>query len=197
MPRPLPTNFYLRPTRQVARDLVGCFVVRLHRGRRYIAQITETEAYCGPRDRASHASRGRTPRTDVMFGPPGRAYIYLVYGMYHCLNAVTERDGYPAAVLIRAGKVFKTLSANTPLTLTHLTPLPATAGRPGNTGSGPGKLCRALQIDRALNTLPLTGPELAIYDFDLKPRRLQARPRVGIDYAGPYRDKLWRYVGQW
>src|SRR3989344_7227500 len=112
-------EFFNRNTVVVARELLGKYLVRKIGSKIVRAKITETEAYCGPRDLACHASRGMTPRTKVMFGPPGRAYIYLIYGMYHCLNIVTEKEGYPAAVLIRGCEL----------------------------ADGPGKTCRDLKID--------------------------------------------------
>ncbi|MDP2860437.1 MAG: DNA-3-methyladenine glycosylase, partial [bacterium] len=99
--RRLSRKFFVRPTLMVAKDLLGKILVRKTGRKITRVMIIETEAYCGPKDLASHASRGRTKRTEIMFGPAGHAYIYLIYGMYHCLNVVTEAEGYPAAVLIR------------------------------------------------------------------------------------------------
>src|SRR5713101_6315235 len=98
----LPASFYARPTLRVARGLIGKYLVRETTAGLRAGRIIEVEAYVGFHDRASHASRGRTKRTEVMFGPPGLVYVYMIYGMYHCLNVVTERIDYPAAVLIRA-----------------------------------------------------------------------------------------------
>ncbi|MBI2063195.1 MAG: DNA-3-methyladenine glycosylase [Candidatus Yanofskybacteria bacterium] len=166
----LTREFFNRPTLSVAKELLGKFLVR-KTGRKVVAaMITETEAYCGPRDLASHASRGKTKRTEVMFGPPGYAYVYLIYGMYHCFNIVTERDGYPAAVLIRAIDV--------------------------SSINGPGKLCRYFQIDRTLNNNDLSkNNKLWIEDRGTKIRQNQITrsPRIGVDYAGKYKDKLWRF----
>ena len=172
-------NFFARPTLQVARELLGKFLVRKIGQRQIAAMITETEAYRGPNDLASHASRGRTPRIEVMFGPPGRAYIYLIYGMYHCLNIVTEKEGYPAAVLIRGVSLF-------PKTY-NLTP----------TLNGPGKLCRFLKIDKMLNGDNLTiSPRLWLEDRGnkIRPNQIKRTKRIGVDYAGPYKDKLWRFM---
>src|SRR5688572_32880768 len=127
--------FFERPADLVARELLGSAVVRRIRGERIALTISETEAYLGPHDLACHAARGRTARTEVMFGPPGHAYVYLIYGMHHCVNAVTEREGHAAAVLIRA-----------------LEPGPGVQGRT----DGPGRLCKALEIDRSHNGLDLT-----------------------------------------
>ncbi|MEW6245520.1 MAG: DNA-3-methyladenine glycosylase [Nitrospirota bacterium] len=168
----LPRSYFNRPTLQVARSLPGKYLVRENGERRIVAKIVEVEAYVGPEDRASHASRGRTPRTDVMFGPPGIAYVYLVYGMHHCLNVVTEREGYPAAVLIRA------IELDTGLV------------------DGPGRVCRTLQIDRRLNRLDLTqGRALWIEDRgDRWSRgRIAVYPRIGVAYAGEWAAKPWRF----
>ncbi len=177
--RRLSRNFFVRPTLIVARELLGKILIRkigptsprLRRASRKIirAMITETEAYCGPRDLASHASKGRTKRTEIMFGPPGHAYVYLIYGMYYCLNIVTEAENYPAAVLIRA---VDAVGVN-----------------------GPGKLCRFLKIDKTLNGEDtIKSRRLWIEDGkELKPRQIGRAKRIGVDYAGPYKDKLWRF----
>ncbi|MEK6606151.1 MAG: DNA-3-methyladenine glycosylase, partial [Myxococcota bacterium] len=136
---PLGREFYERPTLAVARDLLGCVLVHEAGGVRRAGRIVEVEAYVGQDDRACHAARGRTRRTEVMFGPPGRAYVFLVYGMHHCLNVVTEREGFPAAVLLRA-----------------LEPLDLPEGIDGS-ASGPGRLCRAMAVDRRMNGADLTG----------------------------------------
>ncbi len=168
----LPRSYFNRPTLQVARSLLGKYLVRENGQRRIVAKIVEVEAYVGPEDRASHASRGRTPRTEVMFGPPGVAYVYLIYGMHHCLNVVTEREGYPAAVLIRAVEVASGLV------------------------DGPGRVCRMLQIDRRLNRLDLTqGRALWIEDRGrrLPGARIAAYPRIGVAYAGKWAAMPWRF----
>ena len=184
-------SFFVRPTRTVARDLLGCFLLRRWRGKIYAGMITETEAYCGPHDLASHASRGRTSRTEVMFGPPGYIYIYLIYGMYHCLNIVTEKDGYPAAVLIRAARVFSPLAVKS----FNLKILQALTPLPDKIAAGPGKLCRYFHIDRSLNTHALSiKNDLWILPRIQNPRRIVTAPRVGVDYAGKYKDKPWRYI---
>ncbi|HEX5647819.1 MAG TPA: DNA-3-methyladenine glycosylase, partial [Nitrospira sp.] len=105
MVKPIPRAFFNRPTLTVARSLVGKYLVREHGKGTIAGKIIEVEAYIGSNDKACHASKGRTGRTDVMFGPAGVAYVYLIYGMYHCLNVVTEREEFPAAVLIRAVEV--------------------------------------------------------------------------------------------
>jgi DNA-3-methyladenine glycosylase len=168
-------EFYFYPTRQVAQELLGKLLVRKHRGKIYRGIITETEAYCGPQDLASHASRGRTPRTEVMFGPPGRTYVYMIYGMYYCLNIVTEKKDYPAAVLIRAVRSIK------PASIKQKT-------------DGPGKLCRYFKIDKTLNNQLITGNKIWVEDIGLKPLKIKKLPRVGVDYAGEYKNKKWRFV---
>ena len=158
---------------RVARDLLGKLVVRrLPGGRLLTGRIVETEAYHGPRDQASHARRGRTPRNAPMFGPAGVAYVYQIYGMYFCLNTVTMRDGFPAAVLIRAIDLEARL------------------------GAGPGKLCRALAIDRGLTGSDLIGGEdLWVGDdgHQVRPRQIEQGPRVNVDYAGDWAAKPWRF----
>ena len=164
--------YFKRPTLQVARSLLGKFLVRENGAGVMAARIIEVEAYVGPEDRASHASRGRTPRTDVMFGPAGRAYVYLIYGMYHCFNIVTEEEGYPAAILVRAVEL------------------------EGELIDGPGRVCRRFEIDRTLNRLDLThGRELWVEDRgDRIPSRAIGRyPRIGVDYAGEWAAKPWRF----
>lgn len=172
---PLPRAFYARPTVDVARALLGCVLVRRIDDRRLAGRIVETEAYVGPDDRASHASRGRTARTEVMFGTAGHAYVYLVYGMHHCLNVVTERDGYPGAVLLRA-----------------LEPI---GDLPGPT-NGPGRLCRALAIDRELNGLDITrpGPLYLLRGPEPDPGSIVASRRIGVDSAGPWAECPWRFL---
>lgn len=190
-PKRLSRKFFERPTLKVAKNLLGKFLVRKI-GRKVIrAIVTETEAYCGPNDLASHASKGRTKRTEIMFGPAGHAYIYLIYGMYHCLNIVTETEGYPAAVLIRGVSLqwpvdsedskFRKLKTENCKLATNL--------------NGPGKLCRFLKIDKALNGEDIIeSGELWIEDgIQLKPAQIGKSKRIGIDYADSYKDKPWRF----
>jgi len=181
----LPREFYARDTHAVAKELLGKVVVRQWRGKTIAVRINEVESYVGEDDQASHASRGRTPRTAIMYGPPGLAYVYLIYGMYYCLNVVTEKEGYPAAVLIR-GAVMESGMRNQELGLEK--PL-----------NGPGKLCRALHITSAQNRLDLARSDtLYIADdgFAVSPRAITATPRVGVDYAGEHALLPWRYVIQ-
>ena len=170
--RVLPRIYFNRPTVTVARSLIGKYLVRVLNGRTLAGKIIEVEAYVGPEDKACHASKGRTRRTDVMFGPGGVAYVYLIYGMYHCLNVVTEREECPSAVLIRAIEIN------------------------GELIDGPGRLCRALQIDRRLNRADLTtGESLWFEDRGALVERgaVGAHPRVGVDYAGEWAKKPWRF----
>ena len=170
--RILPRVYFNRPTVQVARSLIGKYLVRVIDGRILAGKIVEVEAYVGSQDRACHASKGRTQRTEVMFGPAGVAYVYLIYGMYHCLNVVTEREEFPSAVLIRAVEI------------------------DGELIDGPGRLCRALQIDRRLNRADLTiGESLWFEDRGEVVGRgaIGAHPRIGVDYAGVWAKKLWQF----
>jgi DNA-3-methyladenine glycosylase len=168
---PLPLDFFARDTVQVAKELLGKLLVREVEGRQLVGRLVEVEAYCGPDDLAAHSSRGRTQRTEVMFGPPGRAYVYFVYGMHHCLNFVTRPAGEPQAVLVRG-----------------LEPGPG-VGR----CSGPGLVCRALGIDRSLNGVPLVPPALYVADDGFRAGRIQAVPRIGVGYAGEWSRRRWRF----
>ncbi len=173
MPQWFDRDFYAQPAERVARQLVGAQLVRnLSDGRRAIGRVVETEAYVGPEDLACHASRGRTARTEVMFGPPGHAYVFLVYGVHHCLNAVTDPAGHAAAVLIRA-----------------LEPL---EGVEGST-RGPGLLCRAFGVDRRLNGIDLCGDVLHFRPA-APAGRVVATARVGVDYAGRWARRRLRFL---
>ncbi|MFA6215367.1 MAG: DNA-3-methyladenine glycosylase [Patescibacteria group bacterium] len=171
-------NFYNQSTLKIAQQLLGKFLVRKIGNKLISGEIIETEAYVGPNDKASHASKGKTPRTAVMFGEPGFWYIYLIYGMYYCLNIVTEPKDYPAAVLIRAIK-------------------PISGFKQKIKTDGPGKLCRELKIDKTLNDLPAFGSPTKLWIEDrglkIKPSQIKKSPRVGVDYAGEYKNKLWRF----
>lgn len=181
----LTRRFYDQPTVDVARQLLGKYLVRKDAGGIISGKIVETEAYVGLQDRASHASRGRTPRTEIMFGPPGFAYVYLIYGFYHCLNFVTERADYPAAVLIRAVEPVEGI------------PLMQARRRTADArqlASGPGKLCQAFAIDLSLNGADACGDLLYIEDRGQDAPSIVARPRVGVDYAGRWKHKPWRFL---
>jgi DNA-3-methyladenine glycosylase len=185
MPSKLPRSFYSRSTLDVASDLLGKVLVRRVDRRKLAGKIVETEAYVGPHDLACHASKGHTPRTSVMFGPPGYAYIYMIYGFYFCLNVVTEPLGYPAAVLIRAVEPLENVDLMGKL---RNNPEHAT-----NIASGPGKLCMAMSIDKQLNGADLLGTTIWIEDRKLDPGPILTSARVGVDYAGEYKDKPWRF----
>ena len=180
----LPRLFYDQPTVQVAQRLLGAFLVHRHPDGTTVGKIVETEAYVGPEDRASHAARGRTPRSAVMFGPAGFAYVYLIYGLHHCLNVVTERQDYPAAVLIRAVEPIAGLEMMRARRRT------ADVRRLTN---GPGKVCQAFAIDRSLNGTDMCGETLYIEERGKPPSGVVATTRVGVDYAGPWKDKPWRF----
>jgi DNA-3-methyladenine glycosylase len=170
--RVLDAAFFDRETVAVARDLLGKVLVRQVDGRLMWGRLVEVEAYMGPEDLASHSSGGRrSPRNEVMYGPPGHAYVYFTYGMHHCLNFVTRPVGVPQAVLVRA-----------------LEPGPG-VGRCG----GPGLVCRALDIDRALNGAPLTPPLLYVIDDGTRKRRVVATPRIGIYNSGDWQERPLRF----
>jgi len=157
----------------VARELLGMHLVHVVDGQRRVGRIVETEAYLGPHDLAAHSSRGLTERTRVMFGPPGHAYVYLIYGMHHCLNVVTEPAGKGAAVLLRALEPVQGIEERT---------------------QGPGLLCKALRIDRHRNAEDLLG-DLLYLVAPTQPARItiQRRPRIGVDYAGHWAGRLLRF----
>lgn len=181
----LPRSFYGRDTLAVARGLLGKILVRELDGERLALKIVETEAYCGPHDLACHASKGMTDRNKVMFGKPGHAYVYFIYGMYYCLNLVTEHDGYPAAVLVRAGEPVEGIDT--------MRRLRKKAKKDHDLASGPGKLCIAMGIDRTLNGADLCSGE-QLYVEDAAPvYDIVSSKRIGVDYAEEYKDKPWRF----
>jgi DNA-3-methyladenine glycosylase len=168
--------FYARDARTVAKALLGKALVRVDAGVRRAARIVETEAYHGPDDEASHARFGPTPRAGIMFGPAGVAYVYLVYGLSHCVNVVTGEEGFPSAVLLRAAEPIEGCLHST---------------------TGPGNLCRALAIRReAHNGLDLTGEVLFVEDAPAPRERILASPRVNVGFAGSWAEKPWRYTLQ-
>lgn len=179
MKKQLPTkiisrNFFQRNTLKVAQDLLGCFLVRKVGGRIIKGVIVETEAYIGEKDLACHAARGRTKRAETMYGEAGHAYVYLIYGMYHCLNIVTEKKNFPAAVLIRGIKV---------------------RGVDYKKTNGPGKVCRYFQIDRKLNRIDLTKKEKIWIErgIEIKSSQIRKSKRIGVDYAKHCQHYLWRF----
>jgi DNA-3-methyladenine glycosylase len=170
----LPRSFYARDSAAVARDLLGMqLVLRRPEGLK-VGRIVETEAYQGPEDRAAHSAGGRrTARTEVMYGAAGFAYVYLIYGIWHCLNVVTAARGVPHAVLLRA--LEPVTGIETP-------------------SWGPGLLCRALGIDRDYNGQDLRGTQLWIQAPRAPSRlRIGAGPRIGVDYAGKWAHRQWRF----
>ncbi|MCK9379102.1 MAG: DNA-3-methyladenine glycosylase [Candidatus Moranbacteria bacterium] len=182
----LKKEFYARSAMVVARDLLGCFLVRKIDGKILKSMIVETEAYEGMDDLASHASHGRTPRNDVMFGEPGICYVYLTYGMHHMLNIVTGKKDYPAAVLIRAVEPF--FEIENPSSF-------ETSARQRKT-NGPAKLTKVLQIDRIFNKAPVYVKKYGLWIEEgerIKKSEIVCAKRIGIDYAGKYKDKPWRF----
>ena len=178
----------------VARNLLGTVVVRDDGAGLRVGRIVETEAYGGPEDRASHARAGRTSRTSIMFGPAGRAYVYLVYGLHHCLNVVCGADGEAAAVLVRALAADRGHRAHAPGTRRR-------RERRESWRAGPARLCEALDIDRSLDGLDLlTDDRLGLAAPGAGRARLEpgeqvvAGPRVGVSYAGPeWATRPWRF----
>ena len=159
-------DFYNRSVVEVAQDLLGKTLVFFN----FRGVITETEAYRGADDEASHAFKGPTPRSSIMYGPPGYSYVYLIYGLYHCLNIVTEAEGNPAAVLIRGLQ----------LPRVHL--------------NGPGKICKHLGISKAHHGIHLVSSDDFYLNDGLHTIPYQATPRIGIKKAT---DKLWRFVASY
>jgi DNA-3-methyladenine glycosylase len=169
----LPRSFYDRDTVEVARDLLGKHLVHRSGEIERIGRIVEVEAYLGPHDLAAHSCKGLTERTKIMFGPPGHAYVYFIYGMYYCMNVVTEREGHASAVLLRA-----------------LEPVQNVAGRT----QGPGLLCRAMQIDKRLNGHDLLSDEFYIaVPPQAEKVAIIKRSRIGVDYARHWARRQLRF----
>ena len=181
----LPHIFYQQTTIDVAKQLLGKYLVRKHPEGNTVGRIVETEAYVGPQDLACHASKGRTARTEVMFGPAGRAYVYFIYGFYNMLNLVTEAKDYPAAVLIRAVEPVGGIELMKERRKNHAL---------RNLASGPGKLCQAFAIDRSLNGADLCDGILFVDDRGEPTPRFRATSRIGVDYAGKWKDKPYRFL---
>ena len=170
----LPRTFYARDALSVARDLLGMqLVIRQPTGLK-VGRIVETEAYLGPQDLAAHSAGGRrTARTEVMYGPAGHAYVYLIYGIWNCLNVVAGAPGVPHAVLLRAVEPVAGIQSPS---------------------WGPGLLCRALGIDRTYNGADLRGRELWIRaPRRPRPLRIATATRIGVDYAGAWAQRPWRF----
>lgn len=170
----LPRSFYNRNTIVVARELLGKYLVHRSRGVERIGRIVEVEAYLGSHDLAAHSSKGLTERNRVMFGPPGHAYVYFIYGMYFCMNVVTEEVGHASAVLLRAIEPVKNIDDRT---------------------CGPGLLCRAMHIDRRLNGHDLLSDEFHVAKARRQDSgfRIAKAPRVGVDYAGHWAKRHLRF----
>ena len=189
----LPRDFYDRDTLQVARELLGCVVAREYEGEVLAGRITETEAYIGRMDKACHAyGYKHTKRTETLFARPGTAYLYLIYGMYTCLNFVTEREGEPAAVLLRAIEPVEGTRTMARLRFGR-TPEELTAYQRKNFLNGPGKVCKALALDRTMNGHDLLTPPLYILPRREPVGEISCGPRIGIDYAQEARDFPWRF----
>ena len=173
MSRRLPRRFYDRDTVTVAKELLGMELVHRVGGIERVGRIVEVEAYLGEHDLAAHSSRGRTPRTEVMFGPPGYVYVYLIYGMHFCMNVVTEKAGHAAAVLLRALEPVQNLEERT---------------------QGPALLCRAMGIDKGFNGHDLLSDDLFIRSPSSRGAvRIVSTPRIGVDYAGHWARRLLRF----
>ena len=166
-------TFYNRDTIAVAQELLGKYLVHSLRGVERVGRIVEVEAYLGPHDLAAHSSKGLTERTKVMFGPPGHAYVYLIYGMYNCMNVVTEEAGHGSAVLLRGIEPVKNIAGRT---------------------QGPGLLCRAMRIDQRLNAHDLLSDDFYIAAPPRsEPLVIVKRPRVGVGYAGHWARRHLRF----
>jgi DNA-3-methyladenine glycosylase len=169
----LPRTFYDRDTILVAQELLGKWLVHHAAGIEHIGRIVEVEAYLGEQDLAAHSSKGLTERPKIMFGPPGHAYVYLIYGVHHCMNVVTERAGHASAVLLRAIEPVKNIE--------------------GRTG-GPGLLCRAMGIDRRLNAHDLLSDDFFIAQPETMEKiSVVKRPRIGVDYAKHWAKRQLRF----
>jgi DNA-3-methyladenine glycosylase len=171
--RKLPRSFYDRNTIMVAKELLGKFLVHKLRGVERVGKIVESEAYLGPHDLAAHSAKGLTERTKIMFGPPGHAYVYFIYGMYFCVNVVTEREGHASAVLLRAIEPVKNIEGRT---------------------CGPGLLCRAMKIDKKFNGRDLLSNSFFIAESkNAKSFSIVKCPRVGVDYAKHWAKRHLRF----
>jgi DNA-3-methyladenine glycosylase len=182
---PLPREFYNHPTLTVARELIGARLVRILDGVKLVGLITETEAYIGEEDLGCHAKAGRTPRTQVMYGPPGYAYVYFTYGNHWMLNAVTERKDFPAAVLIRAIQPIEGVEI-------------MSARRNGRDTFGPGKLTQAIGITKSENAVDLTEAGNGLWieaGVSVPDKSVTIGPRVGLySVPEPWKSIPWRFL---
>ncbi len=182
---PLPRSFYDRSALTVARELIGARLVRILNSAKLVGLITETEAYIGEKDLACHAKAGRTPRTAVMYGPPGHAYVYFTYGNHWMMNVVAEREGFPAAVLIRAVQ---------PIEGARI----MSRRRSGRDTFGPGKLTQAMGIARSENGIDLTEANSSLWieaGIPIPKKSVTRGPRVGLySVPEPWKSKPWRFL---
>jgi DNA-3-methyladenine glycosylase len=189
--QPLPVNFYARSTLAVARDLLGCRLVRILNGVRLVGVITETEAYVGEDDLGCHAKAGRTKRTEPMYGPPGRAYVYFTYGMHWMLNAVTEAEGFPAAVLIRAVETVEGL---------RVVESRRAKAKKADWTNGPAKLTAAFGIDSQQNKTDLTQTDSGLWiepGIVISDLSVTSGPRVGLySVPEPWKSVNWRFMAK-
>lgn len=189
----LTRDFYDRDTLTVAKNLLGCFMVREYEGERLVGRITETEAYVGRCDKACHAyGYKRTKRTETLFAQPGTAYLYLIYGMYTCLNFVTESEGEPAAVLIRGIEPVEGAETMARLRFGRA-PEELTAYQRKNFLNGPGKVCKAMALNREMDGHDLLTPPLYVLPRDREVSSIHCGPRIGVDYAQEAKDFPWRF----
>jgi DNA-3-methyladenine glycosylase len=169
----LPRTFFDRDTILVAKELLGKYLVHISQGVERIGKIVEVEAYLGPHDLAAHSARGLTERTKVMFGPPGHAYVYMIYGMYYCMNVVTEGEGHASAVLLRAVEPIKNIHERT---------------------QGPGLLCKAMSINKSLNGHDLQSDFFYIAELSASATfTIIKKPRIGVAYAKHWAKRHLRF----
>ena len=171
--RKLTREFYVRDTVTVAKDLLGKYLVHENEGCEYIGKIVEVEAYVGAHDLAAHSAKGITPRTKIMFGHPGYAYVYMIYGIHYCMNVVTEQEGNGSAILLRAVQPVKNISLRT---------------------QGPGLLCKAMRIDKKLNGHDLLSDNFYIAEPEISEKFSIAKSaRIGVSYAKHWAKRLLRF----
>lgn len=190
----LKRSFYDRDARIVAEDLIGKVLVRKYNDTIIKVRINETEAYIAEIDKASHAYGNKiTPRTKIMFGPPGFTYVYFIYGMYYCMNFVTEKEGTCSAVLIRGAEPLENIEEMS-INRYNKTLEQLTKNQIKNISNGPGKLCNALKITKEHNGVDLIGNEIYVENDGYKDFYVEKTKRINIDYAEEARDFLWRFI---
>ena len=193
MNKRLNLEFFNRNTLKVAEDLIGKIIVRKYKDKLLKIRITETEGYLGEKVKASHTYNGKvTERTKVMFGPYGKTYIYLIYGMYYCINFVTEEEGVGSAVLIRSGNVIKGLDTISILRYNKKYKYLNSYQRK-NISNGPGKLSIALNLSKENNDIFLNSEDLYLLDDGYRDFEVGRGKRINIDYAEEAKDYLWRF----